>query len=108
MFDFWYFVFPRCVFVSVFVIVSLSLSLFAKVPHLAHELLLLEAEQGHDARVAGAGQLAHHRLKVHHPRAASLHSTWVPGPGLRDLGLGVELVGAALLEVLQLNLDYHI
>ena len=50
-------------------IVSLSLSLFAKVPHLAHELLLLEAEQGHDARVAGAGQLAHHRLEVHHPRA---------------------------------------
>ena len=69
MFDFWYFVFPRCVFVSVFVIVSLSLSLFAKVPHLAHELLLLKAEQGHDARVAGAGQLAHHRLEVHHPRA---------------------------------------
>ena len=72
---------------------------------LQHELLLLEAEQGHDARVAGAGQLAHHRLKVHHPRAASLHSTCVPGPGLRDLGLGVELVGAALLEVLQLNLS---
>ena len=36
---------------------------------LQHELLLLEAEQGHDARVAGAGQLAHHRLEVHHPRA---------------------------------------
>ena len=69
LFDFLYFVFPRCVFVSVFVILSLSLSLFAKVPHLAHELLLLEAEQGHDARVAGAGQLAHHRLEVHHPRA---------------------------------------
>ena len=61
LFDFLYFVFPH--------IVSLSLSLFAKVPHLAHELLLLEAEQGHDARVAGAGQLAHHRLEVHHPRA---------------------------------------
>ena len=37
---------------------------------LTHELLPLEAEEGDDAVVACPGQLAHHRLEVHHSSAA--------------------------------------
>ena len=46
---------------------------------LTHELLPLEAEEGDDAGVARPGQLAHHRLEVHHSGAANKHELFLEG-----------------------------
>ena len=46
---------------------------------LTHELLPLEAEEGDDAGVARPGQLAHHRLEVHHSGAANKHGLFLEG-----------------------------